>query len=471
MSLRFGRRRVRMGYLLAFGDALLVLASLALSYGLLTATGVRSLESGELALKLSLGGSAFVGIQISVLYVFGLYALRKRRLDWRQVGPLLLAVGTGAVLTSGVLFFLPRFLIGRQILLVHAPLLCAALFAWRYAFYRLVVADEPPRKLAIAGRRKTVLEFIADLRAEELCEYAVSKAYVSPPTETSEVELHPELSHIEWCQDLDKLLGTRDYHALALDTRELGHDARVAQRVIELSFAGIPIFDLTTLHKDLTGRYSASAVEGSSIVEAIATRVGPNRYYWRAKRLADVLLGGAALAVSAVPMLVIAALIKLESRGPTLFVQERLGRGRHPFRCIKFRTMVTDAERHSGPVWAAEDDPRITRLGSLLRKTRLDELPQLINVVKGEMTLVGPRPIRAHFADQLAKEIPFYDLRFAMKPGLTGWAQAHQHYVRSIEEQEVKFRYELFYLENYSLWLDLYTLVKTLRVVVARQGG
>ena len=465
------RRRLRLGYLLACGDALLVVAALAISYGLLSAIGALSVTPGGMAAKLATGGLVLVGVQVSVLYVLGLYALPKSLLDWRHTVSLILAVAAGALLSSGVLYFTPRFLIGRQVLLMHVPLLFALLLAWRQILYRSVISGEPPRRLAVAGSRRAVLDFIADLGQEDLCDYVVTRAYVPPGDAAPDLRAAFAGDRIEWCEDFEKLVGTPDYHALALEVQAFGVDHEVVRRVLEVGFAGVPIYDLTTLQKDLTGRYPPRRVDGASILAAIATRIGPSRYYWRAKRLADVVLGGAALLIAALPMLVIAALVKLESRGPAFFVQQRIGHRRRPFLCIKFRTMVADAEARSGPVWAAENDPRITRLGALLRKTRLDELPQLWNVVRGEMTLVGPRPIRAHFADELARRVPFYDLRFAVKPGLTGWAQVHQRYVRSHEEQELKFRYELFYLENFSLWLDLYTLVKTLRVVVTRRGG
>ena len=471
MSFLFSRRRTRLRTVLALGDALLVIASLVLSYQVVGSFAAKPLPAAEVARKLALAGWVFVAVQVGVLYILGLYELKKSSLDWRSVGHLFFAVGTAAVLTSGVLFFLPRFLIGRQILLFQVPLLGIGLFAWRYIWLRFAVGEEPPRRLGIAGDRAAVFEFIREVSGDDFRDYTISRVYVSPPGAISEDEVDPSLSGIEWSQSLERFLAAEDYDALAVSLREFGDDEKLTHQLLARSFAGVPIHDLATLQKDLTGRFSASGVRGSSILEAVATRVAPNRYYWRAKRLADVMLAGPALLLCAIPMLLVAALIKLESRGPVFFVQERLGIRREPFSCIKFRTMAVDAEDQSGPVWAGEEDPRITRVGRLLRKTRIDELPQLVSVVRGDMTLVGPRPIRAFFADQLAAEIPFYDLRFAVKPGLTGWAQAHQTYVRSQEDQEIKFRYELFYLENFSLWLDLYTLVKTLRVVVARRGG
>jgi lipopolysaccharide/colanic/teichoic acid biosynthesis glycosyltransferase len=141
-----------------------------------------------------------------------------------------------------------------------------------------------------------------------------------------------------------------------------------------------------------------------------------------------------------------------------------------PFILIKFRSMVENAEKETGPKWAGENDLRITPVGKILRKTRLDELPQLFNVLRGEMSVVGPRPIRKHFADILAQDIPYYHLRFAVKPGITGWAQVCGDYAGSYEGQREKFKYDLYYIQNQSILFDLLILLKTVKTVLLRKG-
>jgi lipopolysaccharide/colanic/teichoic acid biosynthesis glycosyltransferase len=173
--------------------------------------------------------------------------------------------------------------------------------------------------------------------------------------------------------------------------------------------------------------------------------------------LAVILLGLAALA------------IKLSSRGPVFFVQERLGRHGVSFPCYKLRTMVHNAERH-GPQWCKENDSRVTRVGRVLRKLRLDEIPQLFNVFRGEMSLVGPRPIRQHFTEMLAQEIPFYKQRLLAKPGLTGWAQVLNGHAHTHEGHSRMVQYDLYYLKEASLWLDLIILRKTITVMLRCQG-
>jgi lipopolysaccharide/colanic/teichoic acid biosynthesis glycosyltransferase len=189
----------------------------------------------------------------------------------------------------------------------------------------------------------------------------------------------------------------------------------------------------------------------------------------RLKRAMDLLLVFLAAPLAAILLGFAALAIKLSSRGPVLFIQERLGQNGVPFPCYKLRTMVVGAEQGT-PQWATASDPRITRVGRFLRQSRLDELPQLYNVWRGEMSFVGVRPIRQHFATILADKEPLYYLRFLARPGLTGWDQVHNGYPSTVEGQLRKFRFDLYYLEHASFWLDLCILAKTIMVILRRKG-
>ncbi|MEM4260738.1 MAG: exopolysaccharide biosynthesis polyprenyl glycosylphosphotransferase [Candidatus Woesearchaeota archaeon] len=192
--------------------------------------------------------------------------------------------------------------------------------------------------------------------------------------------------------------------------------------------------------------------------------------YSKLKFVLDIFIALLGLILSLPLMLFSAFAIKISSKGPVFFKQERLGLNKVPFTLIKFRTMIDNAEKDTGPKWASKNDPRITKVGKFLRKTRLDELPQLFNVLKGDMSFVGPRPIRQHFADLLSKEIPNYNLRFSVKPGITGWAQVMGDYAGSVEKQKDKFEYDLYYILNKSIWLDLFIIFKTIRTVLLFKG-
>jgi lipopolysaccharide/colanic/teichoic acid biosynthesis glycosyltransferase len=185
----------------------------------------------------------------------------------------------------------------------------------------------------------------------------------------------------------------------------------------------------------------------------------------------DVFVSAAVLLFALPFMLVIGLLIKLDSKGPALFRQERLGMNEALFTLLKFRTMVDEAEKRCGPCWAEKHDPRLTRIGRILRKTRLDELPQFLNVLKGDMSLVGPRPIRKYFSDIFIEKFPFYRLRFKVKPGITGWAQVNMDYVNTEQDQYDKLEYEFYYLYHQSMFLDLFILLKTVQAMLKLRGG
>jgi len=213
---------------------------------------------------------------------------------------------------------------------------------------------------------------------------------------------------------------------------------------------------------------------GSDFIEETLAETGPIRerlpyLHGYLKRFLDILLVLLAAPLAAILVGLAAVAIKVSSRGPVFFVQERLGYNSVPFCCYKLRTMVKDAE-NGAPQWATDDDPRITGVGRWLRQTRLDELPQLFNVWRGDMSFVGPRPIRRHFTRRLAAQEPLYYVRFMAKPGLTGWDQVNNGYPSTIAGQLHKFRYDLHYLQNSSFWMDLVILGKTIGVVLKQAG-
>jgi sugar transferase (PEP-CTERM system associated) len=195
-----------------------------------------------------------------------------------------------------------------------------------------------------------------------------------------------------------------------------------------------------------------------------------SRVEMAARRLGDILVSLLLLIATLPVMALTAALIRLESRGPVLYRQERVGLQGRVFTLLKFRSMQLDAEAR-GPAWAAQRDPRVTRVGAVIRRLRIDELPQLINVLKGEMGFVGPRPERPHFVDQLAEVIPFYRDRACVKPGITGWAQVNYPYGASIEDARQKLSYDLYYVKHRNLFLDLLILFATVRVILFQEGA
>lgn len=222
------------------------------------------------------------------------------------------------------------------------------------------------------------------------------------------------------------------------------------------------------LYEILSGQARTSQIYGVPLID-IMPQLMPE-WEKRLKRIIDILVSLFILAIT-FPVSVITALaIKIDSPGSVFFRQERCGIDGIVFKMIKFRSMRHDAEKHSGPVWSSKNDPRITRVGKFIRKVRIDEIPQMINVLNGEMSLVGPRPERPYFVEMLSKEIPYYKRRLKVRPGITGWAQVKHKYDETIEDVKIKLRYDLFYIENMSLRMDFKILFRTIFVVLFAKG-
>jgi len=241
------------------------------------------------------------------------------------------------------------------------------------------------------------------------------------------------------------------------------------RELMKLRLRGIEIEDATSLFERIAGKIAVETMLPSWLIFSDGFKI--NRLRQAQKRAADIVLS-LTLLVLGFPLMLLAALaVRLDSPGPVLYRQDRLGLGGEEFLLMKFRSMRVGAEAKSGPTWAAKFDPRVTRVGKIMRKLRIDELPQLFNVLRGEMSFVGPRPERQHFVTQLEKEIPYYALRMTARPGLTGWAQVKHGYADSAEDALEKLKYDLYYIKNSNFWLDLWIVLKTVRVVLAGSGA
>ena len=250
--------------------------------------------------------------------------------------------------------------------------------------------------------------------------------------------------------------------------RTLSREGR--EVLLDCREVGLQISSLASVYERLTGRLPVDHAT-YDVQLLLSPADDPSaRLYTAAKRGMDIALSLLGLLVLGLIAPFVAIANAIWSPGPLLYRQQRIGKGGRPFTVIKLRSMIVDAERCSGAVWCGKGDPRITRIGRLLRKSRLDELPQVINVLKGEMSIVGPRPERPHFVGRLARDLPLYRARHAVKPGLTGWAQVHLEYGDSAEDARAKLEYDLYYVKHACLYLDLLTMLHTVRVVIGLKG-
>jgi len=244
---------------------------------------------------------------------------------------------------------------------------------------------------------------------------------------------------------------------------------QAAQRIIEVRQSGHRTENVNRTYETLFGRVSISYLHAADV--SYIEGISPGPFTLRLKTVSSWLLAFTGLILFFPILLITAVAVRLSSPGPVLFRQMRAGQNNVPFMLYKFRSMYTNAEAQTGAVWAQENDPRITPVGRFLRKYRLDELPQLFNVLRGEMSIVGPRPERPEFVNVLAAEVPFYMLRLSVKPGITGWAQINYHYGNTIEDAEVKLEYDLYYLKNLSFGLDLYIMFHTVKTILLTRGA
>jgi sugar transferase (PEP-CTERM system associated) len=269
-------------------------------------------------------------------------------------------------------------------------------------------------------------------------------------------------------KDLPRVIAERKIQKVVVELQDR-RGRLPLQELLELKTHGVEIEEATSLYERLTGKIPIENLKPSWMIfnDGFEVSVGLLLQKQITSFLVCVLL--LILFLPLVP--IIALLIKLDSKGPVFHRQERVGQDGKIFTVWKFRSMCADAERATGPVWSGPEDHRVTRVGMYLRRTRLDELPQLYNIIKGDMSLIGPRPERPHFVKQLSEIIPYYNLRHSVKPGITGWAQVKYHYGHSVEDAVEKLQYDLFYIKNLSWLLDLIIIIDTAKIVLVRKGS
>ncbi|HFD32289.1 MAG TPA: exopolysaccharide biosynthesis polyprenyl glycosylphosphotransferase [Gammaproteobacteria bacterium] len=454
-------------YLLFGGDLFVLLLAIFVSYAIRIFINAHELSFEQLATKFSPWLILVVLPHLMSLYLLDLYNLNRLILRFRSSVMVVFSVGLAGLIIGSIFFFLPKYVFGRQVLLIHLIISSFFLVGWRITFYELVSINETAKRLAFIGSIKNFVVFGRTLSEIDKKSLKINCAYFIPGPE-SESSLQPD--GVTVYTSLKQLLNSRNFDILVFDVLGKKFGDEEIRSIMEEKYKKKGVFDIPSFITSLSGRIPLDLIDGYWLLSREGLQGYVSRPYVRVKRLLDI-IGSSLLLLVFFPILILLGIaLKIDSRGPVIFSQQRIGRNRRAFNCLKFRTMVKDAELVSGPTWSSEDDPRITRMGKMLRKSRLDELPQLWNVLKGDISFIGPRPIRKHFADQLSMVIPFYELRFSVQPGLSGWAQVNHDYAGSVEGQKQKFEYELFYIQNMSIFLDILTVVKTVKSVFSLQG-
>ena len=270
-------------------------------------------------------------------------------------------------------------------------------------------------------------------------------------------------------KEILELYNTKKFDVLVDFTDKLLRDPKITEKLLQYKLEGLQYYNYLEFYETYENKLPISHLSPKWFLENTVFEIYHNNFNLKAKRLLDLLFA-LLIGIFAAPVIVLAAIIvKLESKGPIFFIQERIGEGNKKFNIVKFRSMTTDAEK-DGPQWASKNDNRVTKFGKIMRATRIDELPQLWNVLRGEMSFVGPRPEREYFIQQLEKEIPYYNLRHTVKPGLTGWAQVMYPYGASVEDAYRKLQYDLYYIKHHSIPFDVKVLLKTVTIVIFGKG-
>jgi sugar transferase (PEP-CTERM system associated) len=408
----------------------------------------------------------FTGATFACTMAFGLYSARQRA---RTVGILIrvvASVGAGVAITAVGFYLIPHLWIGRTVLAIAGLLVIATMLILRLGFSRLADDTSFKRRVLVYGAGRRAVP-IAGLRRSSDLRGFVLVGFVQPPGEEVALPLerlvHADGMLLDLCvhHEVDEIV-------VAMDERR---DAFPIRELLDCRLAGIDVIEPSTFLERETGRVRIDVLNPSWLIFGEGFKRGSVRL--QSARVLD-LLAASALLILTCPLMVATALaIKLDDgwRSPIFFKQERVGFGGRIFGLLKFRSMCVDAEAGGQALWAQKNDSRVTRVGAVIRKLRIDELPQILNVLKGEMGLVGPRPERPEFVKQLAEKIPYYIERLSVKPGITGWAQLCYPYGSSEQDALEKLQYDLYYIKNSSLLFDIAILVQTAEVVLMGKGA
>ena len=372
---------------------------------------------------------------------------------------LLMVPGVLAFVLAGVAYFRPNYLLGKNSSEIGLVILTFALFGWRIGFSWLVQLPILVERVYVLGTGDRAQRVVQGLRQNP--------------------ELGVEIA--SWTGKMDGAV-TRESvaaHLMEVVNKQKVHRVIVAmpdrrgtipmQELLDLRMQGVKIEEATSWLEKIYGKIEVENLSPSWLVFGEGFRRSTT--FIMVRRVVSIVISliGLICALPLIPFIMLA--IRLDSSGPVFYTQTRVGKAGHTFKVIKFRTMRQDAEVKSGPKWAGDNDPRVTRVGKFLRSSRLDEIPQLWCVLKGDMAFVGPRPERPEFIALLSKEIPYYRVRHMVRPGLTGWAQVKYRYGSTVEDAREKLQYDLFYIKNASIGLDLLIMFQTVKTVLLRRGA
>ncbi|MGD0164578.1 MAG: sugar transferase [Candidatus Sulfotelmatobacter sp.] len=444
------------GLILLAGEALIVWTSFVLG------TMLQNREDSWLLLNVEHGYLkilAVTGVVLLFSYWFDLYDSTNLGAKWDQTLRLLLVLGFVALILAALGFIYPSFVPGNGSSLAGLVILTVTLLGWRAVYSWMVKRSFLRERVYVLGTGERAQRLVSGLRNRSELGFEVVGW-------TGDVE--GELSRDTVASHLLGLVRGRGVHLVIVAMPDRRGTLPV-EELLDLRLEGVKVEEATSWLEKFSGRIEVEQLYPSWLIFADGFRFGGFSRSVRRTLNFSVALAGLVISLPLLPFIVLA--VKLDSSGPVLYRQQRVGLRGVVFYCYKFRTMWVDAEADTGATWATDDDPRITRVGKFLRSSRLDEIPQLWCVLKGDMHFVGPRPERPEFVEWLSKEIPYYGVRHVVRPGITGWAQVQYKYGNTLADAREKLQYDLFYIKNASLGLDLLIMFQTIKIVLLGRGA
>jgi len=402
----------------------------------------------------------------SCMYLLDMYDLKNSQ-TWGEIFfSVLFAVGFVCIGIGLVTYAVPDF--GVEGTMYYLTVLFVAVFLlfWRIAFDIYLTRLAPRANILVMGTGETARMVGEEVLKRERLGFRLV-GFTGDP-HSAEVRTNGTGEIVGDESQVADLIREKKVRKLVVALSERRGGYPVAS-LLDLRVKGCEIVEWPSFFEKLSGRIAVDNLSPSYFI--FQEGFSKSTVLLFSRRLVSLFASVVLLLLLSPILLATAILIKIDSPGPVFYRQERVGRGGKAFRILKFRSMRQDAEGEGGPRWATQNDPRVTRLGRILRKSRLDEVPQVINVLMGDLNLVGPRPERAEFVERLEKAIPYYAIRHSVRPGLTGWAQVEFPYCGTIEESKEKLQYDLFYIKNMSLKLDLLILFKTVKIVLLGRGA
>jgi sugar transferase (PEP-CTERM system associated) len=406
-----------------------------------------------------------VGIFLASLFALGLYQLRHRSSFTGVLVRLLLAILLAEAALALSFYVVPALFVGRGVTVLIGGFAFTGLALTRYLFLRLVDEEIFKRRVLVwgAGQRASYvarrLRRRTDQRGFRIVDYVRAPGDAEDITHAVQAGKPGDLLRLALRRRVEEIV-------VAMDDRRAGFPTA---DLMECRLRGIQVSDIVSFLERESGRVSIDLMHPSWLIFSKGFRC--DFFRLASKRGFDVAVSLTMLALTLPVSLLTGALIWLEDRGPVFYRQQRMGQNGRPFTILKFRSMRVDAEPDGEARWAAPNDPRVTRVGALIRRLRIDELPQLLNVLVGQMSFVGPRPERPQFVEQLAQAIPFYPERHFVKPGITGWAQVRYNYGASARDAREKLEFDLYYVKHHTLAFDLMVLLRTVEIVLFRIGA